>query len=344
VKQSINIPKPVSKDDAITAKWANSLRRSVRNLANGQADNTQTRPYRKTLPPFYVYLDAQADYSYKVRVTTGRVIEKLAEDENPPILLHEPSNITATESIDEERKVAGLPLEFDVTEDQYVCVTCYVLQDGSIGVDETENPGQEPVTVTIRDDYEATLPVYNYDPNYGNTGIIHYPLARVVLDQTTGEFDEYSILKLEPMMMGSHIQHIYSASTDADHMWKVTEGLFNDPVQGYNVKGGFLTVQGTTVTVDDAIELAGVATGFVYLKVARDSTSRAYDSHAIEWHTTAQTSQDYEEFYLLASVVSGVITQHRYEEIISQELMIVALGEFKLAPMVGLTRNTYSPP
>lgn len=351
MKQPVTIPNKVSKDDAITAAWANGLRRSIRLLANAETQSPRTAPYRKTVPPFFVYLDAQSDYSYKVRVSTGRVIEKLAADENPPILLHEPSNIIATESSDEERKVEGFPLEFDITEDQYVCVTCYVLQDGSIGVDETENPGQEPVTVTIRDDYEATLPVENYDPNYGNTGVIHYPLARVVLDRTVGEFDEYSILKLEPMMMGSHIMHILGAGEDdgPNHEWKTSYQGEVAAVHYWFVKGGDVVTQGGTFTVPDTVVTG--ASGYALLKIVRDDASREATAATIETTLAASiTTSDYADQYIALAKVdvaldpSERVLQLQFERLNIHEMLVVSNGVFDLAQFRMASNNIYDPP
>jgi hypothetical protein len=133
-----------------------------------------------------------------------------------------------------------------------------------------------------------------------------------------------------------------------DHMWKVSSAGQSDddpPVPLLNVTGGILTVQGTTVTVADNPTLSAGTDGFVCLKVVRNSASRAYVSHVIEWHPTTAPASDYAaEYYILASIYDGEITQHRYEEIISHELMIVANGEFQLGPFSTLTRETYEPP
>jgi len=132
------------------------------------------------------------------------------------------------------------------------------------------------------------------------------------------------------------------------HMWKVSSAGQSDddpPVPLLNVTGGILTVQGTTVTVADNPTLSAGTDGFVCLKVVRNSASRAYVSHVIEWHPTTAPASDYAaEYYILASIYDGEITQHRYEEIISHELMIVANGEFQLGPFSTLTRETYEPP
>jgi len=137
---------------------------------------------------------------------------------------------------------------------------------------------------------------------------------------------------------------------DSSGMWAVSLGapltpaMPGDPSRNYEVNGGVLTVQEYTVEVADATLTDGVATGFVYLKVGRDSASREYDSHVIEWSDTALTSDYAYEYYLLASVVDEEIRQHRFEEIISWEEMVVANGSLKLLPFVALTYNSYDPP
>jgi hypothetical protein len=353
VTQSINIPKAVSKDDAITAKWANSLRRSIRNLANGEANESRRTPYRKTVPPFFVYLDALDGYIYKARVTTGRVVERLAEETNPPIELHEPTNITATENNEDEGKVEGYPLQFEVEKDDYICVTCYVLEDGSIGVDPEENPDQEPVTVTIRQDYDATFPVESYDPNYGSTGVIHYPLAKVVLDRPAGEFGEYEILKLEPMMMGGHIHHLSNLSGEdqpLSHEWKVSfQGETEGPVYNWFVKGGDVVTQGGTFTVADAV-ITGES-GYVLLKITRDGTSReATDATLVVTTEATITTSDYTDQYIALAYVDSAlepderIKQLKFERIIILEEFYVENGEFKNNSYHVAHHNTYDPP
>jgi hypothetical protein len=130
-----------------------------------------------------------------------------------------------------------------------------------------------------------------------------------------------------------------------DHMWKTT---VNDPVAfTYAVRGGVVTVQGTTAEIADSAALAGSANGYVVLKVTRDPDSRALDGvPVIEWSNTEPVNHAStpNEYYVLAEVGSGVVRQHRFEEIISYELMIVVNGEFKLGPFSMLTRDVYDPP
>jgi hypothetical protein len=107
---------------------------------------------------------------------------------------------------------------------------------------------------------------------------------------------------------------------------------------------------------------ASGGTGFVVLKVARVSASRAYDPGnipVIEFHTTVPPSTYAAEYTVLAetqtvtvpAVIPGDpptyrhdIAQCRSDEICSYELLIVANGEFALLPMQANSRNSYAPP
>jgi hypothetical protein len=144
-----------------------------------------------------------------------------------------------------------------------------------------------------------------------------------------------------------------------DHMWKVSKGTevnTEDPdyeeglEMPWSVRGGVVTVQGETVEVADRPNLPGSGDGFVVLKVERDPDSRAYvaASAEIQWSATEPVNHpspsESEEFYILAQIISGEIRQHRFEEIISYELMVVVNGELKLGPFSMLTRNVYDLP
>jgi hypothetical protein len=135
------------------------------------------------------------------------------------------------------------------------------------------------------------------------------------------------------------------------HMWKVTSGITltpeeeGDPTKQWNVLGGSVTVQETTVSVPDTI-VDGSSEGYIVLKIERDHSSRAYeeDSAEIQWVATALISYYSVEYYILAQISGGNVKQHRFEEIISYELLLVDNGEFKLLPFSALTRNTYDLP
>jgi hypothetical protein len=154
---------------------------------------------------------------------------------------------------------------------------------------------------------------------------------------------------------------------DFDHMWKVTAAgevnigteLEPEMVPAYKVLGGIAVVQGTRVEVAGLDSLPAGTDGYVVLRVTRDSSSRAYDSSAIEWHTDEPESSDYEEYTILAEVETEVIPpeteegdptqvlhirQCRNDEICSYEMMHVANGELKLLPFQANSRNSYDPP
>jgi hypothetical protein len=144
-----------------------------------------------------------------------------------------------------------------------------------------------------------------------------------------------------------------------DHMWKVVAGAdpdhegAGDPAEGWLVSGGSLVVQGETFEIADIFIAAAAGQRFFVLSVTRDPDSRVADSEtapyiqAIPVGDIESTSEL--EHYILAELVPAdegdpTLRQHRFEEIISHELMIVENGEFKLLPFSTLTRNTYDPP
>lgn len=142
--------------------------------------------------------------------------------------------------------------------------------------------------------------------------------------------------------------YIYLSGGDivwVSHPWKVSAG---STTSNFNVKGGPLTVQGTSVEIADVTNLSCGSNGFIVLSVTRESDTREYDSSTpavIEWQaTTLSASSNSVEYYVLAQIISGAIRQHKFEEIASQELMIVENGELVLGPFPMLTRNTYSLP
>lgn len=138
-----------------------------------------------------------------------------------------------------------------------------------------------------------------------------------------------------------------------EHMWQVTAAEEVDGNYTYNVKGGIVVVQGERVDVEEVLALAGGDvveegdTGFIYLRVFREESSRAYNPSIppiIEWSSTSVESDYYDEMTILAEVKYGVITQCRNDEICSMELMIVANGEFLLIPVQANSRNSYDTP
>jgi hypothetical protein len=118
-------------------------------------------------------------------------------------------------------------------------------------------------------------------------------------------------------------------------MWKVTAGSL-----GYDCAGGSLTVQGTTVAVPDTSPLVGP---IIALKITRDPSSRAMTDYAIV-SVNDPLSDSTNQYIVLAEATEFAITQYRSEEIVITELTIVENGEFKLASIADMARNTYALP
>jgi hypothetical protein len=156
-----------------------------------------------------------------------------------------------------------------------------------------------------------------------------------------------------------------------DHMWKVTEGVDPDhegegegePDEGWIVNGGSAVIQGQAVEVEGVFIPKAENQKYIVLTIKRDPASRVLSEEegdepvieAIEEEELEATAE--QERYVLAEIITPEVgdppedpplepfaRQHRFEEIISFELMIVENGEFKMAPFSTLTRNTYPPP
>lgn len=137
------------------------------------------------------------------------------------------------------------------------------------------------------------------------------------------------------------------------HMWQVTQASQVDGSYTYKIRAGIVVIQGERVDVEEVPALTGGEvvdegdTGFIYLRVFREESSRAYNPSippVIEFSPTSVDSDYYSEITNLAEIKYGVITQCRNEEICSQELLIVSNGEFALVPLQANSRNTYDPP
>jgi len=135
------------------------------------------------------------------------------------------------------------------------------------------------------------------------------------------------------------------------HPWKVTQSGLNGDIPVFDVLGGVVTVQGTSVSVADDLGLSGLASSlaYVYLEITRETASRAYDPEfppIIEIGDELPVSTNASEYVILATIAAGTfeITQCRNDEICSYELLIVANGEFALIPVQANSRNSYAPP
>jgi hypothetical protein len=129
------------------------------------------------------------------------------------------------------------------------------------------------------------------------------------------------------------------------HPWKVTPGeeegtwdVFGDYVFSSEV---ILPVFNETITGDG---------GWIYLKTTRDSSSRELTDAELLFGATIPES-DYEYQYRAIAYVDSEaeapdkpIRQVQFEEIRIEELLIVANGEFRLAPVEMSSRNRYELP
>jgi hypothetical protein len=193
---------------------------------------------------------------------------------------------------------------------------------------------------------------------------IHWIIAEAVIAKNSRKdayVESFTQRLFEDVRLGEG-----GAGASGDHMWKVTS---SGPAGGvspnatYSVAGGVAVIQGTRVTVAAKPNLAASGgTGFVVLKVTRNSASRVYDPGnipVIEFYTTVPPSTYAAEYTVLAETLAVTvpadpapgpptyrhdITQCRRDEICSYELLIVANGEFALLPVQANSRNSYAPP
>ena len=144
-------------------------------------------------------------------------------------------------------------------------------------------------------------------------------------------------------------------TSSVDHMWKVTQISETDGVPKFSVLGGIVVIQGTRVEVADVAELTGNSQGGnIYLKVTRNSASRAYDSLyppeiVFSDSSSPLVSDELNQYTVLAEVVGTgegyEINQCRNDEICSQEIVITDNnGASALLPVQGNSRNSYAPP
>ena len=123
------------------------------------------------------------------------------------------------------------------------------------------------------------------------------------------------------------------------HPWRVSN---TDPgewlVQIDNVYGQGGPVAPSSPTVS-------LSSGFIYLKISRDAGSREMTEVTLETGGSIPASDQYDQYRAIAQIIDDTNwIQIQYEEIRIEELMIVANGQFALAPMEMSSRNTYDPP
>lgn len=281
--------------------------------------------------------------TYKVNVGWGYVCERLS-DTGVVLTYHYPIGIDTLMAIEVN---------------QSVCVKVRVKSGGSIGAPDPQvDPPVYATTIVVMDNADIVDLAPTTEP-----GFYYYKLAELVTAIEPGDPPV-----LTKWLTGSHIDHFVSNASagTGDHMWKVTSsgpagGVSPDTT--YSVAGGIAVIQGTRVTVAAKPNLAASGgTGFVVLKVTRNSASRVYDPGnipVIEFYTTVPPSTYAAEYTVLAetlavtvpAVIPGDpptyrhdIAQCRSDEICSYELLIVANGEFALLPVQANSRNSYAPP
>lgn len=295
-------------------------------------------------PPFLVDISTiNSSLDHEVRVGIGYVIEKKGELANPPIIPRLPYlMIQETDDIP-SRITAGDSIPYAIEINQYVCVSVSVLPDGSIGhATDTED---EWVKIEIRDDYNSDLPINDTYESSGTPGVIRYPLARAVLDATT---DLGSILKIEPIMAGSHIFHTFNfEDEETKHPWKVEMGDDGE-IEGEKIWryiGDSVYTQGGPIAVADGSVEGGA--GFVVLKITRDESSREATAAVVEFSSTAPTSDYTDQYRILAEVDpegNPPVFQKQFEEIRIEEDLIIVNGEGYYAGFEMSHRNFYDLP
>jgi hypothetical protein len=354
----IQLPEIIRAGDPITARWANTIRGAIQRLRDRTPTSTGTaKKFGKIKPPFWASIRKNSDDDYVLTMQDGYVILRL------------------NSSLDAMRTI----LPTDIPEQEVVVVgDKFTLQ---IDEDTRGEFSTAAIVKTSGDWPTSTAPDLDAETTSG--GVRHIRICEVIEDEddnvrvkiwSTGHVDHFAptiiknvdtsganVLKeytdgewrLRTITAGAGIEvnedensiEIVNTGGTGDHMWKTT---VNDPVEfTYDVLGGVVSVQGSTEEIADEIALEGAENGFVLLKVTRDEASRALDGvPIIVWANTlpANHASTPDEYYILAEVIDGVVRQHRFQEIISYELMIVANGEFKLGPFLMLTRDVYDPP
>lgn len=131
------------------------------------------------------------------------------------------------------------------------------------------------------------------------------------------------------------------------HPWKVAKGGQRDDADApeWTVTGGDVYSQGGVITVvDGAVNLKK---GWIYLKITRNTSSRAVTAVEIAFTTTTIPESDYSDQYIAIAYVdedvSDLPLQLLFQELKVWEEMTVVNGEFKLIAKYMAHRNTYDP-
>ena len=146
------------------------------------------------------------------------------------------------------------------------------------------------------------------------------------------------------------------ASEGVIHPWKVTSSA----AQTWHCRGGEVYGQGDSSPIPvPEKSIAGKTEGSIYLKITRDTASRALTAAAIEFidgpipAAVPPSTQQY-QYRAIAdvkyiaptsgAVESSFIEQKQFEEIRIYEELVVENGEFKLQGYEVSHRNNYQPP
>jgi hypothetical protein len=141
-----------------------------------------------------------------------------------------------------------------------------------------------------------------------------------------------------PMHTG-HIDHFQSANTF--HPWKVSYAGEDD----WTVVGDTVYSQGDPIIVADTT-VSGT-TGYVVLKITRDSTSREITAAVVEFATEVTASYYTDQYRVLAKVgteSTPKVVQLQFEEIRILEDRVLVNGESKLVGLEVSHRNNYDLP
>lgn len=306
---SLSIPSQFNAGDPISARWANSVTKNFRALISDGNPST-IYGFGRTLPPLWANFEQVSSTDYELYLTDGKVI---ARNNNPGDCVTT-WDIGSIPTIDTPLTItAATKIMVEVSEDANGVVTA-----------------AEFVTDTTW--------LESLAPNGVDAGYRYYRIAEIIDDP-----DSTGYLKCNQIMTG-HIDHFQTGGAGGSglHPWKVTKtgtaGVYAvalDDVQG---QGGPITPTGATV---DSTETSG----YIYLKIERDTDTRVLVSAVVEF-AAALPDSDYTYQYRPIAFVDGAdyILQLQFEEIRIYELMLVSLGAFSLASFEMSVRSTYDPP
>jgi hypothetical protein len=374
-KASINKPREVRKKQAITANWANGLSRSVNKLAKRNSPQESFGfSLLQTPSPFYPTLRKGEDGLLELVMQKGYVVarrnqygEDAVEHILPSDIPGDPDPFVDFLIVEEGDKIYCL-INTDVNG---------VATDAAIESAETwpesiatdlagaDSEGEEGTyyvrlcEIVNEDDVDKVLVLH--------TGHIdHFQPELVDNTSNSPSSNEARILKEWDAAEGKwKLRYIEgtggitvtegtdkitidgsgSGGETINHPWKTTyEGEVEDVGQ-WEVIGDDVYIQNTAIAVATTT-VAGDA-GFVYLKIERDSATRAGIDATIEFDTTMPTSDEQYQYRAIAAVdktATPPVFQLQFEEIRIFEELIVENGAMKLQAYEMSHRNNYDLP